>query len=200
MTAIIGMSDSLSKAVWLASDSGISDSDDTGDVGPYSKIFHTGNEGVEIVVGMSGNLRMGQIVEHVVMPQLKETPYYSIAERWCVTTFYHKIHDAFVEYGLLKDDAVFRMDSAMLVGIQHQLFLIDTNFEVVQASRGYDAIGSGRQIVMGALHASLALDSDAGPETHMRRALIATCDHMPNIKKPFVLTNTKIRKHTFFYE
>lgn len=198
MTLIVGIVDTLIDAVWMGADSGVTSDDDTVEVSPYTKLFAVSSaDQAPVVVGCCGSVRFCQLMKHVIVPPLKNLPPMPYIERWLVTSFYKICHDALVEHGMLKDDAVFDIDgSQFLIGIGNRLFMVDNRFEVVEATRGYDAIGSGRTIALGSLHTSYTpIMNPIAPRHRIYKALDAATDHMPHIRPPFMVMNTRVRRY-----
>jgi ATP-dependent protease HslVU (ClpYQ) peptidase subunit len=78
-------------------------------------------------------------------------------------------------------------DSIMLVGWRHRLFIIDSKFAVDEYERGFDAIGSGGDIALGAM---AVLSPKLNPETRIKRALQAAADCGLYVRPPFVIRST----------
>lgn len=70
-----------------------------------------------------------------------------------------------------------------LVGYRGDLFQIDSDYQVGQASVGYAAIGCGDDIALGALHATAGQSA----ERRVRAALDAAAFHSAGVVGPYVI-------------
>lgn len=72
-------------------------------------------------------------------------------------------------------------DLSVLVAVGGALIELDDDFGVTQPARDYDAIGSGADVALGALHALAHLK----PRARATRALEASAAHCGKVKPPF---------------
>jgi ATP-dependent protease HslVU (ClpYQ) peptidase subunit len=71
----------------------------------------------------------------------------------------------------------------VLVGIEGRLFFLSGDCSVLEAQRGYDALGSGGLVAMGSLYTTEHMDYT--PEERIRFALGAAAEINTGVSAPF---------------
>lgn len=148
------------------------------------KVFRSG----PWVIGYAASWRFGQILQHHVEwpapPPDTDLISFFVVER------IGRLREVLKQQGFLRTDADGRQRGGQVViGYQNQIVLINERFEVARLEEPYAAIGSGRLVAYGALHALADLPG-LGLEQRAERALAAACCYVPGIRGPFVLEAT----------
>jgi hypothetical protein len=115
-------------------------------------IWTSDNEHIEFVVGACGTTQMSAIVRHFLeLPRL-ENP--DDLDGYMETNFLMSLHGAIQAAGYMRidrDPDGFPGVDELLVGVLGRLYFIGHDFSIASSMRGYDAIGSGREIALGSL-------------------------------------------------
>lgn len=139
------------------------------------KVFQTG----PFLIGYSGSFRMGQVLEHHL-----EVPTQGEQESdmsYMVTHFIEGVRS------LLKSKAVSAVErnkesgGQFLVGYRGRLYSINSDFHVGDMSDGFDAIGSGAVVALGAMRAL----EDLPPRERIQRALEIADYYIVDVTGPF---------------
>lgn len=159
---------------------------DSAGVGGYSlsvradeKVFVNGS----FLFGFTSSFRMGQVLQYAFKPPKRYSDK-SIME-FMVTDFIDAIREAFKGAGVAKKDSEVETCGNFLVGYEGRLFNIMDDYQVGEAACGYDAIGCGMDIALGALHVS----GDVEPNSRIRGALAAAEQHSAGVRGPFKILN-----------
>jgi len=136
MTCIVGIVDRKTNNVVIGGDSaGVINLDVT--ARKDEKVFENGN----FIFGCAGSFRMMQLLRYSFTPPEKPNiPTY----KYMTTDFIDGIRKTFKKGGYLKkwSDGE-EKGGVFLVGYENRLFKIDTDFQVIETLRGYDACGCG---------------------------------------------------------
>jgi ATP-dependent protease HslVU (ClpYQ) peptidase subunit len=123
---------------------------------------------------------MGQLLQYGFAPP----PYYAghtELDGYMAKQFVKGIQEIFDAEKLKEDDR-----GQILVGFRGRLFDIDgENYQVEEEVGGYNAIGSGTDLALGAMYATR--DRDIPPESRIEVALRAAADHNATIRGPFYI-------------
>lgn len=108
---------------------------------------------VDIGIGYTSSFRMGDLLSYVFKP-----PTIGIDEdvrEYLVTAFIPKLIDCFDtnHYSRTKDGSKF--GGVFIVGLEERIFIIQDDFSVLEPECGYASVGSGSDIALGALYASV---------------------------------------------
>jgi ATP-dependent protease HslVU (ClpYQ) peptidase subunit len=163
MTAIIGLIDG--ESVWMGAD-GRKSLGFTHVPCQQPKMFRVGGERGEMLVGLSGNTRAGQVIANFHPPKRNgvDAAYFLTGEfaAWLHAKLEsnHAL-EAFTEEG-----------SKLLIAIDKRLFIMDSKFGIAETERGYDAIGGGAEVALGVLYAT----PDLPPRDRLQKALLAATE------------------------
>lgn len=151
----------------------------------HSKVFYLPKAG--LLVGCTGLSRYVDIVKYHADVELT-TQRHDILEK-LVTVFVPSVREALKTHAasMTENGQEHADESCMLIGYQHRLFVLDSKFSVTEYERGFDAIGSGGDIALGAM---AVLSSRMNPEARIKRALQATADCGLYVRPPFAIRNT----------
>lgn len=169
MTCIVGITDG--ENIVIGGDTAASSPD-----GPEiytlrnEKVFTTG----EYLVGYCASYRAGQLARWQV--DWPAPPPGTDLERFLVVEIVPRLRQALTEGGADRP-------AQFLIGLRGQLFCIGSDWTAATLEEGYIAIGSGRHVAYGALHA--LADLDLPPEEKVLRALKAAQRYTSSVREPF---------------
>ena len=72
-------------------------------------------------------------------------------------------------------------DGTLLVGVRGKLFAVHGDLQVCHSRAKYNAVGSGVDVALGALHVTRGVD----PRTRVRKALEASEAHACGVRRPW---------------
>lgn len=126
-----------------------------------TKVFHARAGDVACLIGYAGSMRAGQLVEHVL--QLPAAPAPSedrrVLVRWFAGEFATAVRDCLQAGGFDPDDSDGDDDASeveLLVGLQGRLFAVGSDLSIEDPLDGFAAIGTGSEVLKGALWATHA--------------------------------------------
>lgn len=134
-----------------------------------------------LAIGYTTSFRMGQLLRHHL-----EVPQWNglirDAEGWVVHDLIPAIRAVLDAGGYTKKEHNREEGGTLLVGFAGQLFRVGDDFGATRAIDGYNAIGHGGAIAVGALFAA---PEDMPPEETIRLALRASEHHSAGVRAPF---------------
>lgn len=174
MTCIAGLVDGA--RVWIGGDSaGVSGYGLT--VRADSKVFRNG----PMLFGFTTSFRMGQLLRYALtIPD--HDPRVDV-DKFMATTFVDAVRECLKSHGYAKKTEEVESGGTFLVAFKGQLFAIHSDYQVGRALEGFDAVGCGEDIALGALFASPSL---AGRD-RVELALQAAERHSAGVRGPFVI-------------
>jgi hypothetical protein len=177
VTCIVGIADK--SGVYIGGDS-------AGVGGHYSlsvradtKVFRNG----PFIMGFTSSFRMGQLLAHSFSAPARKQGQDSYA--YMVTDFIDAVRACLKAGGYAERHSDAERGGTFLVGYEGRLFKIDCDYQVGEASAGFDACGCGEGIALGALWASVGDD----PEPRLRLALEAAERFSAGVRGPFNTVN-----------
>lgn len=141
------------------------------------KVFHNG----PMIFGFTTSFRMGQLLEHKLKIP-KQTEKQSDYCYLC-TTFIDAVVECLTESQFAEVDNNVAKGGTFLLGYRGRLYRIDADFQVGESVNGYDAIGSGENLALGAL--SALEDYIISPEGRIEKALKAAEKFSTTVSGPF---------------
>lgn len=125
------------------------------------KVFRRG----PFLIGYTTSFRMGQLLEHQldVPPQSEEQGDMA----FMVSVFVESARRLLKERGFARIEANSESGGQFLVGYRGRLYSIESDFQVGEMSDGFDAIGSGAEVALGAMKALEGMK----PTQRVRKAL-----------------------------
>jgi hypothetical protein len=127
---------------------------------------------------------MGQLLRWSLRPPVPEGG----LERFLATTFVDEVRQCLKTGGWAGIENSREEGGTFLLGIQGRLFTIMDDFQVGEAADGYDAVGSGDALALGALYATANLN--LYPTERITLALSAAAAHTPFVMQPFTICST----------
>lgn len=145
------------------------------------KVFKNG----PFIMGFTTSFRMGQLLRYaLVAPERRpdEDVY-----RFMVTTFVDAVRACLKAGGWAARTNEREDGGTFLVAYAGRLFAIDDDYQVEEVHHGYNAVGTGREIAMGALHATVGRPG----RERVLAALAAAAEFNAAVRPPFVVLDSK---------
>lgn len=146
MTCIVGMTHN--GTVWMGGDSAGTAGNMNQRIRADKKVFI--KEGM--IIGFCGSFRMGDILKHKLQVP---TPVNGDVDSFMVNQFVDALRDCLESEnksaGLTGHD---RLYPSILVGLRGRLYNIESDYQCGRPEDGYDAVGSGSSVAVGAMHAA----------------------------------------------
>jgi ATP-dependent protease HslVU (ClpYQ) peptidase subunit len=145
------------------------------------KVFRKG----PFVLGFAHSFRMGQLLRYRL--ELPDTFFSKDLYEYMVTDFIDAVRVCFAEGGHgMHGEAGEEFAGKFLVGINDQLFEIDSDFQVGIPHRGYAAIGAGQEFALGAL----AVSKERSASAKVGESLRVASEFSAAVAPPFVVLKT----------
>jgi ATP-dependent protease HslVU (ClpYQ) peptidase subunit len=177
MTAIAGLVHA--GKVYIGGDSAGSDGS-LRTVRADTKVFSSG----PYIFGFTGSFRMGQLLRWSLRPSTPEGG----LERFLATTFVDEVRQCLKTGGWAGIENAREEGGTFLLGVQGRLFTIYDDFQVGEAADGYDAVGSGDAVALGALYATANMGME--PTERLTLALSAAAALTPFVMSPFIVRSS----------
>lgn len=146
-----------------------------------AKVFRNG----PYVMGFTTSFRMGQLLRYAFKaPEPPADP--GELYGFMVTRFVDDVRKCLKDGGFLTKSSEVESGGTFLVGVRGSLFLVGSDFQIGQTAYGYDAVGCGQDLALGALHAT----RDRGARYRVETALSAAAAHSAGVSGPYALEAT----------
>ena len=145
------------------------------------KVFQNG----QYLIGFTSSFRMGQLIEFAELPKPPKKDLY----KFMVTEFVTVIREIMSDGGYLRKDCEQEESGDFLVGIRGQLFLVQSDFAVLEYHQNYAACGSGESVALGSLY-STEDDFPTNPKNRLLIALTAASLYTTSVSEPFYTYET----------
>ncbi len=140
------------------------------------KVFKNGS----FIMGFTSSFRMGQVLQYNFDPP-RQTDKQSDMQ-YMVSDFIDAVRKVFGESGYGKvGEKSDNVGGTFLVGYNGVLYTIQSDFQVAINSCGYDAVGCGSDLALGALHATNGMK----PKERIKKALEAASTFSAGVLPPF---------------
>lgn len=136
------------------------------------------------VYGFTSSFRMGQLIRYAFQPP-SPPPDGQDLERYMATAWVDALRQTLKDGGYSRVSDQQEQGGTFLVGTRGRLFTVDGDFQVGESADGYDAVGCGGEIALGALYATR--DMELFAEDRVLAALRAAEHHSAGVAGPFVL-------------
>jgi ATP-dependent protease HslVU (ClpYQ) peptidase subunit len=154
------------------------------------KVFRC--EGQDCLIGYSGTVRMANLLHHKFV--LPEHPPGMSTEKYLTTLFVDGLRATLKEAGTAaKTNEQETTTGSMLVGYRGGLYKIGYDYGLMESAASFDAVGSGEEIALGAIHATQGMDLQ--PRKRIRLALEAAADLCRGVRGPFVIESLPKKGH-----
>lgn len=134
-------------------------------------------------MGFTSSFRMGQLLRYKFVPP--EHPVGMDDFEYLVTNFIDSIRKAFFDNGFGKKDN--NEGGTFLIGYNGKIYNIGSDFQVGIPVNDYDAVGSGRDLALGALHATKTVK----PVKRLTMALEAASAYNAGVAPPYLILKSK---------
>ena len=192
MTSIVGLIDSQN-CVWIGGDSAGTADSGLQTICEDKKVFLLNPpdqpeyqpESPTLLIGGTTSYRILDLLQFkLVVPPYNATMH---PKKYLVTLFVDAIRDTLKTSGYEKKEEGEEQGGEFLVGWQGKLYHIYENYQVSEASIGYDAAGMATGIALGVLFATRSLK----PEKRIHLALQASTYHCRSVRPPFLIEKVK---------
>jgi hypothetical protein len=178
MTCIVGVVTEDGRVVMGGDSAGVAGFDIT--VRADQKVFHVG----EFLLGFTTSFRMGQLLRFRFTPPAH--PDGMDTYEYMVTLFVDAVRTCFKTGGYAETNNGVESGGTFLVGYRGRLFCIDFDYQVGEASDGYDAVGCGCFVARGSLFTS-NLAKGLPAASRVRWALEAAAYLNAGVRAPFTI-------------
>jgi len=189
MTCIVGITDG--KNIFVGGDSaGVANLDLT--VRADQKVFiRTDESGVQWAFGFTTSFRMGQLIQYDLILPKKEKGSRGDLHQFMVKKFIPALRTCLKDGGWQAKDKDREQGGTFVVGVLGKLFFIDGDYQVVIPKTSYTAVGSGKNVALGALYALSG--SEQSPKQKITIALKAAESFNIGVRGPFKIVNTTVK-------
>ena len=132
------------------------------------------------LMGFTTSFRMGQLLRYKLSVPLQQC---SDVQEFMSTIFIDSVRQCLKEGGWATTKDGRETGGIFLVGYQHRLFRIDSDFQVGENCGGFDAVGAGEDIALGALFATEGKE----PLERILIALRAAERYSAAVRGPFIV-------------
>lgn len=143
------------------------------------KVFTVG----PFAIGFTTSFRMGQLLNHAFTPPLPKPGQDLTA--FMVTDFVNAVRDCLKAGGFATKESEAEHGGQFLVGYRGHLFMVGSDYQVGEALAGFDAVGSGADVALGAM----AVGRGA-PKVRILAALAAAAKFNAGVRGPFHVVKT----------
>ena len=182
MTCIVGIIEK--EKVWIGGDSAGTNDSFYQVKRKDPKVFIHG----PFIMGFTTSYRMGQILMFDKTFPLPKHPKGMDTYEFMVTTFIKSLRKAFKKEGYIqktKDGE--DQGGTFLVGYKGSLYEIQGDFQVSVSMHSYSAVGCGRELALGSLHATTHFFKSMKPKESIENALDAACEFSAGVSGPYVI-------------
>ena len=173
MTVIVGLVDN--GTIYMGGDSaGIAGLSKT--IRADEKVFRNG----KMLFGFTTSFRMGQLLRYKFSPP-EQTIIGQDDMSYMCCSFIDAVRQCFSGNGFGDKEAT--NGGTFLVGFNGVLYRIDSDHQVGISTAGYEAVGCGADLALGALHATVGFP----PEIRVKRALEAAAAFSAGVSAPFTI-------------
>ena len=175
MTCIVGMEHK--GVVWMGGDSAGTAGNMNQRIRADKKVFIKG----EFIIGFCGSFRMGDLLKHTFsIPDPSGT---ADPDSFMVNQFVDSLRDCLdtenKKGGLTGNDRLF---PSILVGFKGRLYNVEGDYQCGRPEDGYDSVGSGSSVAVGAMHGTKSISS---PRKRIEAALTAAARNDAAVRPPF---------------
>jgi len=141
------------------------------------KIFRRG----PFLMGYCGSFRMGQVLQHTL--KIPEQDKNETDDSFMVNRFIENVRAAFKRQGVTSIEQNKEKGGQFLIGYHGRLFSINNDFHVGDMLDGFDCIGSGAAVALGAMKAL----EGRPPKERIEQALEIAAYYVADVTGPFHL-------------
>lgn len=173
MTCIAGLIDN--GIVYMGADSAGVDNNYNLQIRADSKVFI--NRG--FIIGFTSSFRMGQLLRYqFVPPEMKEN---QDLFSYMVTDFVEVVRSCLKTGGYVRIENNEDSGGVFLVGHKGRLFTIESDFQVSETLKPYEAVGCGGNFALGSLYSTEGIE----PKQRLQKALEVAQAFSAGVRGPF---------------
>lgn len=182
MTCVVGF---VQKAkVWVGADSAGTVPDGSQILITDGKVFQVG----DMVIGCAGSFRMAQLLRYSL--ELPERDQGQPIAEYMAREVAHAIRRCLIRGGHISRMAEQQeMEGACLLGYEGHLFRLQSDFSMLEAISGFDAVGAGADLAIGALHYAHFTTPRAPARKRIESALKASAFANSTVRPPFTIAS-----------
>lgn len=129
----------------------------------------------DFIIGCTGSFRMAQLLQYSW--DIPERNNKQSNNDYLFLSVVPSIISLFEKNGFLKKEEEQKKGGVFLIGYKNRLYRFQSDFSLVEDSRGFSACGCGEDFAIGALEAIQQIHISMSPEKKIRIALSATEKH-----------------------
>lgn len=139
------------------------------------------------VLGFTSSYRMGQLLMYASgLIDKRDEP--NIDHEYLVTKFIPNVINLFENGGFSRNRSGEKEGGSFLLAYKDSLYSIQSDFQVGQSIKNYDACGSGEEHALGSLYTTES--TDLTPQERIFKALEAAQEFGCGVQAPFYIMNT----------
>lgn len=142
------------------------------------KVFLNG----EFLIGFAGSFRMLQLVQYKFTPPKNYENHDPL--KYMIVEFVEELRNVLKNGGAAAKNNEVEKGATFLVGYKSRLFRIESDYQVMETSHGYDAIGCGNEFAIGSLFTTQLFQE---PEDRITWALKSSAQHSTGVSSPFII-------------
>ena len=173
MTCIVAQVDDVG-GIWMGGDSSASAGQSI-EICKEEKVFSRGT----MLIGYTTSFRMGQLLKHTLNVPVHDSHVNTLT--YLVNDFTEAIRSCFKAAGLMKRIDEVEEAGQFLIGYRGRLYIIESDFAVLEPYLGFTAIGAGSEVAKGAM----SVTRDMEPRERLMRALESAAEFCTCVRKPF---------------
>lgn len=140
------------------------------------------------IIGYTSSFRMGQLLMYATdLIDKRDEP--NIDHEYIVSKFIPNVIRLFENGGYSRNKNGEKEGGVFLLGYNDKLYMIDSDFQVVESFDNYLACGSGEDFALGSLMTTEG--SGLTPEERIRKALQAASKFSVGVESPYYIVNTE---------
>ena len=146
------------------------------------KVFRKG----DMLIGTTGTLRMLQLAHYALV--IPDHPPEMDCIAYLATLFADAVRECFKNAGhAMKDKEQESNDGNLLIAYRGRLFSLGSYYSVSESAIGYDSVGSGEQVALGAMHMSAHMGEMITTDKRILWALEAASEFSSDVRGPYVI-------------
>ena len=189
MTCIIGYLDKKNDTVYIGGDS-MGSNGYTQGIYLNGKVFH--NETIpDVIMGVCGSYRNMDLLRYskCLFPEIDFYKNPEINHQYMVNTFIPSVISLFQNNNPSASET--NRGCEFIIGVKNKLFIIQSDYSVLEPQNGIATIGSGEETSYGSMYTTTKHYPDIHPVDHIKYALKAKKTKSMGVHKPFIIINTK---------
>lgn len=136
----------------------------------------------DMLIGFSGSVRMCNLLQYAFT--IPEHPDYMSIETYLTTSFIDALRTLLKDTGnATKTNEQEQSLGYFLLGYKKRLFTIGSDYSLIEVMEGYNSVGSGSEIALGAMFATQ--HSDIKPKKRIELALKAATHYCNGVNEPY---------------